>query len=98
MIPRRAARRDENEPAVVEALQAAGWVVTQLSQEGVPDLLCTKGKRIVLIEVVGDAKAARYRDTRGLTPAQVEWHRANRDAAHVVRSPEDALRIVRRAR
>lgn len=40
-LHRRAAKRDANEAALVEQLQAAGCYVNQISSTGVPDLLCT---------------------------------------------------------
>lgn len=39
-IHRRAARRDSNEPEIIEALEKAGVVVVPLSGGGVPDLAC----------------------------------------------------------
>ena len=72
---RRAARRDANEPEIIAALTALGAHVEQLSQDGVPDLLISYRRRLYLMEVIGPAKAKRYRATGGLTPAQVKWHR-----------------------
>jgi predicted NUDIX family NTP pyrophosphohydrolase len=45
------ARRDTNEPAVIDALEKCGWRVWKLAQRGVPDLLCFKGGRMRLVEV-----------------------------------------------
>ena len=50
---RKAAKRDANEREIIDALEAYGVSVTRLSQEGVPDLLCStkKGKWWFLVEV-----------------------------------------------
>jgi hypothetical protein len=62
---RRAARRDEAEPAIIEALEAVLATVQQISGEGMPDLLVGYRGRTVLLEV----KSAGGR----LTPAQEAW-------------------------
>lgn len=93
-LPRYAARRDENEPEIVEALQAAGWAVHRTNAPGFPDLVCARGRRIVLIEVIGDQKAKKYRKSAGLTPAQVAFHRSWPGVIHKVRSPAEALQVV----
>jgi hypothetical protein len=84
---RRAARRDDNENAVVEALLAVGATVHRLDETGVPDLLVGFRRQTFLIEVKGP---------RGkLTGDQVAWHRGWRGAAaHVVRTPTEALRAI----
>ena len=48
---RHAAKRDANEGEIIEALRNAGWAVTQVSDGGVPDLICSRLRRWVLIEV-----------------------------------------------
>jgi hypothetical protein len=45
------AKRDANEPIIVEALEAAGWLVIRLSAPGMPDLLCVRRGVLVLMEV-----------------------------------------------
>jgi hypothetical protein len=67
-------RRDENEGAIIAEFAAAGAHVARLSQAGVPDLLVAYRGRMFLVEVIGPNKAAKYRATGGLTPAQVRWH------------------------
>ena len=85
---RRAAKRDANEQAIVDALRAAGASVEHLSGCGVPDLLVGFRGRVVLAEV---------KDAKGeLTPYQVEWHTTWRGPQPVIlRSVEDALALLR---
>ena len=96
---RRAARRDANEPEIIAALTALGAHVEQLSQDGVPDLLISYRRRLYLMEVIGPAKAKRYRATGGLTPAQVRWHvRYNLHGSpqiFVAYDVEQAMRMIR---
>ena len=74
-------KRDQNEAAIVQALEAIGVTVLRLSGKGCPDLLCCRQGVWLPIEV----KRPRGR----LTPAQ----RAVRQAAPfpVAESIEDAL-------
>jgi hypothetical protein len=54
-------RRDENEPAVVAALEALGAVVCKLNDFGVPDLLVGYRGRTILVEVKNpDIDASRH--------------------------------------
>lgn len=52
-MPRWAAKVDRTHVTVVAALRAHGWIVISLARlgQGVPDLLCAKGGRTVLVEV-----------------------------------------------
>lgn len=83
---RRAAKRDDNEPLIVRAIQSAGWTVVRVSDRGVPDLLCAKDGRLEMLEVKsGDGD---------LTPAQRETFTKLATAGvlvQVVRSPWEAL-------
>ncbi|NTX08292.1 hypothetical protein [Myxococcus sp. CA040A] len=85
-----ALNRDANEPGIVDALRANGWLVIQLNGAGVPDLLCVRKGRIVFLEVKA-AKGGRMK------PAQVELH-AQLSAAEltvaIVTTPEEALAAV----
>ena len=65
-LHRRAAKRDDSEREVIDALEAGGATVQQLSGEGVPDLLVGVRGVAYLIEVKSGNK--------GLTPAQKQWH------------------------
>lgn len=62
-----ALNRDANEPGIVEALRAHGWLVIPLNGAGVPDLLCVRKGRTFFLEVKA-AKGGRMK------PAQVELH------------------------
>ncbi len=52
-MPRWAAKVDGNQAEIVEALEKFGWTVISLARlgGGVPDLLCAKSWRTVLVEV-----------------------------------------------
>ena len=91
---RRAARRDENEPQIVAALEGAGFTVERLSAAGICDLLIGRHGKTWLLEVIGDAKAAKYRKSDGLTPAQVEFRSRWRGQWASARNVTEALAAV----
>ncbi len=63
------ARRDANEPAIVDALRAQGFHVTRINGTGVPDLLVSKrGGFMRLVEV--KMPKGRYRQ------AQIDFREA----------------------
>jgi len=83
------AQRDKAEPAVVQALQLAGWTVEKVSAKGFPDLLCVRRGVVVLLEV--KSKGGRMK------PAQVKLHARLRAAGLVVAivtTPAEALDAV----
>lgn len=86
---RHAAKRDANEPEIVEALELSGWTVIPVSDTGVMDLLCIRRGVVKLLEV----KSAKGK----LTPAQEKTfariHAAG-GTVHVVRTPAEALHAV----
>ncbi len=103
----RAARRDQSEPAIVDALRAAGASVTVIGQgDGVPDLLVGFEGRNYLIEVKnplgpqgGKGGGGASRPCRGgdgvRTAAQVAWWAAWRGSPPViVRTPAEALAAI----
>jgi hypothetical protein len=47
---RRAAKRDITEPAIKDALEGDGWEVTPVSDESIPDLLCSKRGVWMIVE------------------------------------------------
>ena len=55
-IHRRNAKRDANEPAIVQYLEASGATVHRLSSAGVPDLLVGYRGQTHLVEVKGEGK------------------------------------------
>lgn len=67
------AKRDVNEPEIVEALEAVGCLVAKVSGAGVPDLIVWSPfqKRILLLEVKDGLKVA---SARKLKPDQVVFH------------------------
>lgn len=71
---RRAARIDENQPAIVKALEAAGALVLSLAAvgKGCADLLVYRAGRFYLLEVKNPLKLQGKKVY--LTPDQVEWH------------------------
>lgn len=87
---RRAAKRDDTEPAIVQALQLAGWTVLRVSDGGVPDLLCARSGVLKLLEVKspgGRLTDAQERTFQRLAAALV--------TVHVVTTPEEALVAVK---
>ena len=64
---RRDAKRDSNEREIIDALEAAQCLVTQLSGKGLPDLLVYRAGKFYLLEVKND-------EWRGkLTPEQIAF-------------------------
>jgi hypothetical protein len=89
---RYAARRDANEPDIIDALEAIGCSVQQLDGDGVPDLLVGRAGVNWLLEVKdGDKPASK----RMLTASQVDWHRSWNGHVDVVESVNEALEAVR---
>jgi hypothetical protein len=84
----RAAKIDLNQPAIVDALRKVGVTVVSLASvgNGIPDLLAGKHDKVWLIEVKGPKGK--------LTPAQVEFMATWPGVVHIVRSVDDALRLV----
>ncbi|MDX2140318.1 MAG: hypothetical protein SF123_19685 [Chloroflexota bacterium] len=83
---RYAAKRDENEPEIEDALLEVGATVDQLNGDGTPDLLVGYAGVNYLMEV----KSAKGT----LTRAQQSWHRNWQGVVHIVRTPEEALAIL----
>ncbi len=79
---RRAARRDNIEALVVEALRKSGCSVQRLSAKGVPDLLVYY-KDLRLLEIKGEDGV--------LTPDQIAWKTAWRGKVYICRTPMEAL-------
>ena len=84
----RAAKIDANQPEIVEALRAAGCTVQSLASmgRGVPDLLVSHAQQVWVVEVKGPKGT--------LTPEQVEWIAAWQAPVHIVRTADDALRVI----
>lgn len=88
---RRAAKRDLAEPAIVAALKAAGATVVKLSDRGIPDLLVGyadgNGQQVNTLMEVKTGNAS-------LTDDEKWFFETWRGAAHIVRTPEEALAII----
>lgn len=70
-IRRHAVRRDANEPAIVDALEAIGVVVHRLSAPGLPDLLTwhpREGLRLIEVKMPGGSLTVQQQTTRERTP------------------------------
>jgi hypothetical protein len=89
-LARHNAKRDENEPKIVETLEAHGCVVWRLSGKGLPDLLVMRKRRVYLADVKMPGKRT--------TPAQEElWEEAATKAnvaVFILRTPEDAVAML----
>lgn len=90
---RRAARVDENQAEIVQALRAAGASVQSLAAvgQGVPDLLVGHRQVTFLLEVKDGRKPP---SARKLTPDEAAWHDAWRGLVVVVASVDEALRAI----
>ena len=84
---RKAAKRDANEREIIDALEAHGVSVTQLSQEGVPDLLCSYRGRWFLVEVKSEKGK--------LTEDQADFMSKHDAWVTVARSKEDVDLLMR---
>ena len=91
---RKAPRRDGNEAEIIAALRAGGASVAQLSDKGLPDLAvgftdpATGESRNLLMEV----KMPKGK----LEPDQIAWHANWRGQVAVVRTVDEALRLIGR--
>lgn len=70
---RQRARVDDNHPAIVDALEALGWLVwsTAALGNGFPDLVVAKAGRLLLLEVKDGSKSP---SRRKLTADEQEAH------------------------
>ena len=83
---RRAAKRDTNEAAIVEALRRTGWSVELLNLTDGPDLLIGKPGRCLLVEV--------KTETGKVRPGQARWHATWRGPRVIVlRSVDEAIKL-----
>lgn len=91
---RRAAKVDENQAEIVEALRAVGASVTVTSQlgGGFPDLVVGyRNEANYLLELKDGRKPP---SARKLTPDEERWHKAWRGLVVVVASVDEALRAI----
>lgn len=83
-VHQRAERRDDNEPAVVDALRKAGALVERLSGPGLPDLLVLYRGQLFLIDVKSRRGQATMAQKRLLAQGWPIWFVRTPDAALVV--------------
>lgn len=96
-LNRRAAARDLNEPAIVDALRAAGATVLHISIRDVPDLLVGYHGADFLLEVKREGRrGATVKSIHAeLSADQAKWHAAWRGRAPVVvRTIAEALAAI----
>jgi len=87
---RRAAKVDANQEQIVSALRAAGASVQSLAKigQGCPDILVAFRRRNHLMEI----KNPEGKDA--VNGAQAKWHISWCAPVHVVRSADEALRVI----
>jgi hypothetical protein len=79
-------KRDGNEKPIIAALRAVGASVQQISMKGAPDLLVGWNGQNYLMEV--------KQGKNPLTPDECTWHDQWCGQVEIVRSEEDALRVI----
>ena len=92
-MPKYAARVDDNQSEIIEALRKVGASVQPLSTVGfgVPDILVGYQGRNHLLEIKDGRKPL---SAQKLTPMQVRWHEEWRGNSAVVNSVEAAFAAV----
>jgi Holliday junction resolvase len=86
---RRAARRDDGEDEIVDALRAKGVYVKKVNAEGFADLVCWYKGRTLILEVKDGKKPP---SKRQLTDAEQRFHDDwPGDNLHIVLSADDAI-------
>lgn len=90
---RRAARIDENQPAIVEALRMVGAEVTPLHMvgQGVSDILVSWRQQWIVMEIKNPSKPKRDQQ---LKPDQVTWIGKQRAPVFIVYTPAEAVGIL----
>ncbi len=85
----RNAKRDESEPAIVDALEACGWKVTRISITDWPDLHIGKPGRSIWLEV----KTGDNEQSKGQVEQMARMMGFGMDV-RVVRTVEETLLVV----
>jgi Holliday junction resolvase len=90
---RRAARVDENQKEIVQALRKVGASVLSLAAlgKGVPDLLISIGNKTLMVEIKDGRKPP---SKRKLTADQEAFHASWSGEIAVVTSVDEALEII----
>ena len=91
---RQAAKTDENQKLIVQALRKAGASVQSLAAvgKGCPDLLVGYNGINYLMEVKDGNKV---HSARKLTIDQEHWHSVWTGAVHIVKTEDEALKILK---
>ncbi len=94
---RRAAKVDDNQKDIINALRAIGCTVQPLHAvgQGCPDLLVGFRSRNFLLEVKDGAK---YCSQQALTKPQIDWHSSWEGQVAIVNSVASAIEYVNRVR
>jgi len=79
---------DKIQPAVIKIFETAGFSVDTNSKAGTPDLTVAVNEEITFMVEVKSTPNAK------LTPAQVKFHKKWKGKIYVVRSIEDAEKVV----
>jgi hypothetical protein len=91
-IMRRAARRDDNEKQIIDALRRCGAYVKAINDDGTFDLLVAYNKRTFLLEIKDGDKAP---SARKLTDAEQKFHDEwPNDNLYIVTSVDEALALL----
>ena len=81
--PKYAAKRDENEPGIIDVFKAYGWAVHRSNEgNGFPDLVCGRKTKTILVEVKMPGKR--------LNSEQADWHEAWPGTVHIVHDVKEA--------
>lgn len=91
---RRAARTDDNQKEIVDALRKAGWSVQSIASMGggVPDLLIGRDGLNLLLEVKDGRKSP---SKRMLTEDERDWHEKWNGNVRIVESLDDISDLLR---
>jgi hypothetical protein len=91
-IMRRAARRDDNEKQIIDALRRCGAYVKAINDDGTFDLLVAYNNRTFLIEIKDGAKSP---SARKLTDAEQKFHDEwPNDNLFIVNTVDEALALL----
>ncbi len=90
---RRAARVDDNQVEIVNALRKMGCAVEHLHSQGkgCPDLLVGVCGINLLLEIKDGEK---FKSQRNLTKHQIKWHEEWRGQVKVIESIDDAVNFI----
>lgn len=83
-------QRDANEGAIVEALEAHGWVVERVSSADFPDLVCLRRGEVRPIEVKSEGDA---RMRKGQVELHQRWERSGHPIP-IVSTVEEAVAVL----